>query len=177
MLSLKAFALTLVLAAPALKLSSKQMGTRDSIRRGWQGLLGMNSGPAGIPVTGGFADEVPRDQRFVDLTMSDPLVLQSVSLKYLATLGSFIFLYTYASLPVGLLVALSQLNPRSDSYTGVVPASDCDPKLIGQMHYTQGQRSARLSTRASGCPDATSPARAVRYWRCGAVISSPSSMV
>ena len=47
--------------------------------------------------------------------------------------------------PVGLLVALSQLNPRSDSYTGVVPASDCDPKLIGQMHYTQGQRSARLS--------------------------------
>jgi hypothetical protein len=43
------------------------------------------------------------------------------------------------------MAALSQLNPRSDSFTGVVPASDCDPKLIGQMVYTQGQRSARLS--------------------------------
>jgi hypothetical protein len=47
--------------------------------------------------------------------------------------------------PVGPLAALSQLNPRRDSFTGVVPASDCDPKLIGQMYYTQGQRSARLS--------------------------------
>ena len=47
--------------------------------------------------------------------------------------------------PVGLMGALSQLNPRRDSFTGVVPASDCDPKLIGQMCYTQGQRSARLS--------------------------------
>jgi hypothetical protein len=47
--------------------------------------------------------------------------------------------------PVGLMAALSQLNPRRDSFTGVVPASDCDPKLIGQMYYTQGQRSARLS--------------------------------
>jgi hypothetical protein len=46
------------------------------------------------------------------------------------------------------MAALSQLNPRSDSFTGVVPASDCDPKLIGQMRfkaYTQGERSARLS--------------------------------
>lgn len=47
--------------------------------------------------------------------------------------------------PVGPLAALSQLNPRRDSFTGVVPASDSDPKLIGQMYYTQGQRSARLS--------------------------------
>jgi len=47
--------------------------------------------------------------------------------------------------PVGPLAAFSQLNPRRDSFTGVVPASDCDPKLIGQMYYTQGQRSARLS--------------------------------
>jgi len=43
------------------------------------------------------------------------------------------------------MAALAQLNPRRDSFTGVVPASDCDPKLIGQMYYTQGQRSARLS--------------------------------
>ena len=43
------------------------------------------------------------------------------------------------------MAALSQLNPRSDSFTGVVPASDCGPKLLGQMVYTQGQRSARLS--------------------------------
>jgi lysophospholipase len=85
----------LVLAAPALKLSSKGIGTRDSIRRGWEGLFSTTkSGPAGsIPVTGGFPNEVPRDRRFVELTMSDPLVLQSVSLKYLATLGSFIFLW------------------------------------------------------------------------------------
>jgi hypothetical protein len=50
--------------------------------------------------------------------------------------------------PVGLLAALSDLNPMRYSFTGVVPASDCDPKLIGQMRfkaYTQGQRSARLS--------------------------------
>jgi hypothetical protein len=47
--------------------------------------------------------------------------------------------------PVGLMAALSQLNPRSDNFTGVVPGSDCNPKLIGQMYYTQGQRSARLS--------------------------------
>jgi len=47
--------------------------------------------------------------------------------------------------PLGLMAALSQLNPRSDTFTGVVPASDCDPKLLGQMTYTQGQRSARLS--------------------------------
>ena len=52
--------------------------------------------------------------------------------------------------PVGLMGALSQLNPRRDSFTGVVPASDCDPKLIGQMCYTQGQRSARLSFMAPG---------------------------
>jgi hypothetical protein len=43
------------------------------------------------------------------------------------------------------MAALAQLNPRRDSFTGVVPASECDPKLIGQMVYTQGQRSARLS--------------------------------
>ncbi len=47
--------------------------------------------------------------------------------------------------PVGLAAALSQLNPRRDVFTGVVPASDCDPKLICQMYFTQGQRSARLS--------------------------------
>ena len=49
--------------------------------------------------------------------------------------------------PLGLMAALSHLNPRSDSFTGVVPASDCDPKLIGQMHfkaYTQGEHSARI---------------------------------
>jgi hypothetical protein len=43
------------------------------------------------------------------------------------------------------MAALSQLNPHSGSFTGVVPASDCNPKLVGQMMYTQGQRSARLS--------------------------------
>jgi acylglycerol lipase len=106
----------LVLAAPALRLSSKRMGTRDSIRRGWEGLFSAKSGPAGIPVTGGFADEVPRDQRFVDLTMSDPLVLQSVSLKYLATLGSFIFLWParYAQALANVTGGTSQRAPGSD---------------------------------------------------------------
>ncbi len=43
------------------------------------------------------------------------------------------------------MASLSQLNPHRGSFTGVVPASDCDPKLVGQMVYTQGQRSAHLS--------------------------------
>lgn len=50
--------------------------------------------------------------------------------------------------PIGLMAALSELNPHGDNFTGVVPASDCDPKLIGQMRFKahiQGERSARIS--------------------------------
>ena len=49
----------LILAAPALKLQTRRFRTRDSIRRGWQGLMNRDHSGAfgGIPVTGGLTDE------------------------------------------------------------------------------------------------------------------------
>ncbi len=83
----------LILAAPAVKLNTRRLRTRDSIRRGWEGLMG-GAGAApggGIPITGGLEGEEPRDPAFVEMTISDPLVLQSVSLRYLLTLWGFLF--------------------------------------------------------------------------------------
>jgi alpha-beta hydrolase superfamily lysophospholipase len=83
----------LILAAPALKLQTRRFRTRDSIRRGWDGLMGVGqTGSFGeIPVTGGLPDEEPRDASFVRLTTTDPLILQSVSIKYLLVLWGFIW--------------------------------------------------------------------------------------
>jgi acylglycerol lipase len=83
----------LVLAAPALKLQTSRLRTRDSIRRGWEGLMGGGRGGSfgEIPVTGGTSDVKPRDAAFVELTTTDPLMLQSVSIKYLLVLWAFIW--------------------------------------------------------------------------------------
>jgi acylglycerol lipase len=83
----------LVLAAPALKLQTRRLRTRASLRRGWEGLMGAGrSGSFGeIPVTGGLPDEEPRDPSFIRLATTDPLMLQSVSLKYLLVLWGFIW--------------------------------------------------------------------------------------
>jgi alpha-beta hydrolase superfamily lysophospholipase len=83
----------LVLAAPALKLQTRRLRTRESIQRGWEGLMGAGQAGSfgGIPVTGGLPDEEPRDASFVRLTTTDPLILQSVSIKYLLVLWGFIW--------------------------------------------------------------------------------------
>ncbi len=83
----------LLLAAPAIKLNTRRLRTRDSMRRGWEALIGQDrSATRGeIPITGGLPDEEARDPRFVELTLNDPLVLQSVSVKYLLTLLGFLF--------------------------------------------------------------------------------------
>lgn len=79
----------LILAAPALGLNTRQLASRESIRRGLATMFDPSAGQ--IPVTGGVPGQKPRDLRFVEMTTRDPLVQQSVSLKYLATLGVFIF--------------------------------------------------------------------------------------
>ena len=84
----------LVLAAPALKLNTRRLRSRDSIRRGIEGLRPSakdSGGRSGIPVTGSMHDEVPRDPAFAVTTEADPLVLKSVSLKYLLVLATFIW--------------------------------------------------------------------------------------
>ena len=83
----------LILAAPALKLNTKRLRTRDSIRRGIEGLRPGRGGEklSGIPVTGTMPDEEPRDWTFVEVTAADPLILKSVSIKYLLVLATFIW--------------------------------------------------------------------------------------
>jgi alpha-beta hydrolase superfamily lysophospholipase len=86
----------LVLAAPALKLNTRRLRTRDSIKRGLEGLRpsARSEGPrepSGIPVTGAMPNEVPRDPAFLLATEGDPLVLKSVSIKYLLVLATFIW--------------------------------------------------------------------------------------
>jgi len=84
----------LVLAAPALKLNTRRLRSRDSMRRGMEGLRPSARGTgerSGIPVTGSMPDEVPRDPAFAVATQADPLVLKSVSLRYLLVLAAFIW--------------------------------------------------------------------------------------
>jgi hypothetical protein len=52
--------------------------------------------------------------------------------------------------PVGISAALAQLHPARGSYTGVATAEDDGPNLIGQIIYTAGNPSARLSFVAPG---------------------------
>ena len=70
----------LVLAAPALKLNTRRLRSRDSLRRGMEGLRpsggARKSRRSGIPVTGAMPDEVPRDPAFIRATQADPLVLE-----------------------------------------------------------------------------------------------------
>ena len=47
--------------------------------------------------------------------------------------------------PVGFLAALAQLHPARGSYTGVATAENGGQNLIGQILYTAGNPSARLS--------------------------------
>ena len=85
----------LVLAAPALKLNTRRLRSRDAIKRGIEGLRpsAKDAGKerSGIPVTGSMPDEEPRDPAFVLATEGDPLVMKSVSIKYLLVLATFIW--------------------------------------------------------------------------------------
>jgi len=54
---------------------------------------------------------------------------------------------------------LAHMRPESGSFTGVVPSSNTEPPLIGQMIYASGERSAHLTfmapdnaSQASGLP-------------------------
>ena len=54
---------------------------------------------------------------------------------------------------------LAHMRPESGSFTGVVPSSNAEPPLIGQMIYASGERSAHLTfmapdnaSQASGLP-------------------------
>jgi alpha-beta hydrolase superfamily lysophospholipase len=85
----------LVLAAPALKLNTRRLRSMDSIRRGFEGLRPSARGsapkPSGIPVTGSMPGEVPRDPGLHAANEGDPLVLQTVGIRYLLVLGTFIW--------------------------------------------------------------------------------------
>ena len=52
--------------------------------------------------------------------------------------------------PVGIAAALAQLHPARGSYTGVAISEDGGENLIGQIIYTAGSPSARLSFFAPG---------------------------
>jgi hypothetical protein len=52
--------------------------------------------------------------------------------------------------PVGILAALAQLHPARGSYTGVATPDDDGQNLIGQIIYTSGNPSARMSFFAPG---------------------------
>jgi hypothetical protein len=47
--------------------------------------------------------------------------------------------------PVGVMAAVAQLHPNRGSFTGIATSDRGEPNLIGQMTYTTGNRSARLS--------------------------------
>jgi alpha-beta hydrolase superfamily lysophospholipase len=105
----------LVLAAPALKLNTRRFRSRDSLRRGAQGLWPAardKSAPAGIPVTGSLGDEIPRDPALIARNEDDPLVLKSVSLRYLLVLATFIWNWA-GRYPHRLAVALGG-SPEPD---------------------------------------------------------------
>jgi hypothetical protein len=57
--------------------------------------------------------------------------------------------------PAGPLAILAQMHLERGSFTGVVPRSNGEPPLIGQMIYVSGERSAHLSFMA---PDNASQA-------------------
>jgi hypothetical protein len=55
--------------------------------------------------------------------------------------------------PGGFSSLASRLNITDESYTAVVPASDSQPPLIGQVQHTLGERSAHLTFVTPGLPE------------------------
>lgn len=47
--------------------------------------------------------------------------------------------------PIGPLALLSRINPTIETHTGICPARDGEPAIIGRMQYASGDRSARLA--------------------------------
>jgi alpha-beta hydrolase superfamily lysophospholipase len=76
----------LALVAPALQLNVKRTMSREALDRT---LRDLRAGRTGIPVTGELPSDPKRNPDFVRNSLTDPLVLPTVGMRYLLTLYSF----------------------------------------------------------------------------------------